>query len=313
MLRRCGVATCTAACHRAGIAFANAGLADDVGQAEPGAERQPCPVTVRCALARGCRAARRGCGRLLAALHVGQAGRCRRPAPSRRALRRRGSARPRRVSAAAVAESGQSHHGSCPQLELGRSLAVGIVRAPCRRRLPTAAATSRRSGHSTSGNSVGPTRPGPPLALSSSASTHLVRRDRDLVDPHADGVVDGVGDRRHDRQQRPLPDLLGAERAVRVGVLDQIEMTSGMSSVVGLLYSSIDGNLCTSAPRASRQPAVDLLFHQRLAQAHVDAALDLAADQRRVDRAADVVRDPDPWDGDPAGARSTSTSTTAAE
>src|SRR5262245_29323515 len=36
---------------------------------------------------------------------------------------------------------------------------------------------------------------------------YFVRRDRDLVDPHTDGVVDRVGDRRHDGEQRPLPDF----------------------------------------------------------------------------------------------------------
>ena len=58
-----------------------------------------------------------------------------------------------------------------------------------------------------------------------------------------------------------------------------------MSSVVGLLYSSIDGNLCTSALRELRRQAAEhLLLHQRLAEAHVDAALDLPARQHRVER-----------------------------
>ncbi len=89
---------------------------------------------------------------------------------------------------------------------------------------------------------------------------------------------------------------------------------SGMSRLVGLLYSSIDGNLCTSALRqARRQPAERLLFHQRFAERHVDAAFDLPARQRRIERAADVVRDPDARHGESSPVSgSTSTSTIAA-
>ena len=48
--------------------------------------------------------------------------------------------------------------------------------------------------------------------------------------------------------------------------------------------------------------AEDLLFHQGLAESHVHAALDLALDQERIDRAPDVVRDPDLVDADQPGA-----------
>src|SRR2546425_66047 len=57
------------------------------------------------------------------------------------------------------------------------------------------------------------------------------------------------------------------------------------------------------ARELGRQPAKDLLFHQRFGKAHVHAALDLPARQHRVDGAADVVRDPDLRHGDPAGLR----------
>src|SRR6266849_915015 len=42
------------------------------------------------------------------------------------------------------------------------------------------------------------------------------RSDGDLIDPHADSVVDGIRDGRHDRQQRALTDFFRAKRAVRI-------------------------------------------------------------------------------------------------
>ena len=46
-----------------------------------------------------------------------------------------------------------------------------------------------------------------------------------------------------------------------------------------------------------------LLLHERFAEAHVHAAFDLAFHEQRVDRASDVVRDPDLVDANQAGAR----------
>src|SRR5689334_12200537 len=45
---------------------------------------------------------------------------------------------------------------------------------------------------------------------------HLVRRDRDFIDSHAKRVMDRVRQRRHHRQQRPLPDFLRAVGGVRI-------------------------------------------------------------------------------------------------
>ena len=39
--------------------------------------------------------------------------------------------------------------------------------------------------------------------------------------------------------------------------------------------------------------AEDLRLHHRLADAHVDRALDLALDEQRVERAPDIMGDPD--------------------
>src|SRR6266513_3684523 len=69
---------------------------------------------------------------------------------------------------------------------------------------------------------------------------------------------------------------------------------TGASSAVGLLYSSNEGNLCKSE-------AERLLFHQRLAQGHVDTALHLADDQHGVVGTADIVSDPDLGDLDFTG------------
>src|SRR5574339_1034727 len=44
----------------------------------------------------------------------------------------------------------------------------------------------------------------------------LVRRDRDLVDAHAERIVNRVRDRGHHRQQRPLPDFFRAVRGVGI-------------------------------------------------------------------------------------------------
>ena len=52
-----------------------------------------------------------------------------------------------------------------------------------------------------------------------------------------------------------------------------------------------------------RQAPERLLFHQRLAQAHVDRAFDLAARQHRIQRASYVVGDPDLRNVDPARRR----------
>src|SRR5437016_9032753 len=50
---------------------------------------------------------------------------------------------------------------------------------------------------------------------------NLVRRNGEFVDTHADGVVDRIRHRRHDRQQRALPGFLRAERAVGIRLLDE--------------------------------------------------------------------------------------------
>ena len=48
----------------------------------------------------------------------------------------------------------------------------------------------------------------------------LLRLDRQILDPHADGVINRVGDRRRDWNERAFADALGAEGAVFVRDLD---------------------------------------------------------------------------------------------
>ena len=92
-------------------------------------------------------------------------------------------------------------------------------------------------------------------------------------------VMDGVEDRRRGRDQRLLADALGAERADRRRVLDQDALdrrhvADGRDQIVVQVLAL----------------AGEELLHQREAEPLRGAALDLAFDQRRIDRAADVVR-----------------------
>ena len=117
---------------------------------------------------------------------------------------------------------------------------------------------------------------------------------RHLVDPHADRVEDRVGQRRDDGKQRPLPHLLRAERTRGIGILDQVRgarwhLVERRALVLQDRRHLVDQRVGAALGQATE----DLLLHHRLAQAHVDTALDLAHGQHRVDAAADVVRDPD--------------------
>ena len=127
------------------------------------------------------------------------------------------------------------------------------------------------------------------LAFFSSAQRldHLLGRDRDLIDPDADRVVHGRADRGRDRQQGALSGLLRAVRPLGIDGLDDERLHLGHVEK------------CRRLVLQHRRPLVEalakrLLFHERLAKTHVDAALDLPFDQQRIDRAADVMGDPDP-------------------
>ena len=107
--------------------------------------------------------------------------------------------RPRRFSTALgrnEAEMRKAHHGR-----------PSVAAFPRRRQREAA------GGQSMAGNAEGRTRGGLPAALASQRLQNLFRCDRHFVDAHADRVVDGVGHRRHHRQQRSLSDFLRAERS----------------------------------------------------------------------------------------------------
>ena len=143
-----------------------------------------------------------------------------------------------------------------------------------------------------------------PGGLCVERAQHLLGRDRHLVDPDTDGVVDRIGDRRHDRQQRALPDFFGAERSARIRILDELSEHLGHVERRRALVLQHRRKLVHQGVRElRRQPAERLFLHQRFAERHVDAAFDLTSDERRIERTADVVRDPDARHMDPAGGR----------
>ena len=116
-------------------------------------------------------------------------------------------------------------------------------------------------------------------SLSRIAAQDARRRRRHLGHQHAGGVADGVEDRRRGRDQHMLAQPLGAERSFRIGNLDQDgldrrHVADGRDQIVVQILGA----------------AGDVFLHQRHADALRDAALDLAFDQQRVDRLADIVR-----------------------
>ena len=124
---------------------------------------------------------------------------------------------------------------------------------------------------------------------------HFLRRDWNFVDPHAERVMDRGANRRWHREQRSLARLLRSVRSLRVVRLHDERLDLG--------HVEERRRLVLQHRRPFVQAlAEDLLFHQGLAESHVHAALDLALDQERIDRAPDVVRDPDLVDADQPGA-----------
>src|SRR2546430_12709876 len=66
---------------------------------------------------------------------------------------------------------------------------------------------------------------------------NFFRSNRNFVDAHPDSVVHGIGNRRHDWQERALPCLLCAEWALRIRFFDQRseEHTSELQSQSNLV------------------------------------------------------------------------------
>src|SRR5438067_2842350 len=118
------------------------------------------------------------------------------------------------------------------------------------------------------------------------AREDLLASDRHVSDPHANGVVDGVGDRRRRRGHRRLADPVRAEHAVLLRVLDQdhSDVPGCVLDAQGLVVQHVGVQRQTG--RRVRQQ----LLGQRGAQRHDHAAFDLLFERKRVDRAANVVR-----------------------
>src|SRR5262249_27233505 len=100
--------------------------------------------------------------------------------------------------------------------------------------------------------------------------------DWHFVDAHADPVGHRVRAGRHHRQQRSLADFLGAERSLRIGMLDELGEYFGHVEGRRTLVLEHRRKLVDEGVREPRrEPAEFLLFHQRLAERHIDTSLDL--------------------------------------
>src|SRR5438552_8232480 len=64
---------------------------------------------------------------------------------------------------------------------------------------------------------------------------NFFRSDGNLINPHTDGVVDGVGDCGHDREKRTLTDFFRSIRAARFRSSDNSVKTSGNTKGGGAL------------------------------------------------------------------------------
>src|SRR5260370_75359 len=127
------------------------------------------------------------------------------------------------------------------------------------------------------------------------------RSDGDFITPHSDSIVDSIGDRRHDREKRTLTHFLRSKRAAGIRFLDQLGDHFGHIERGGALVLQDRRKLVHQRMRKFLGKAGELrLFHEGIAEPYVDAAFDLAAHQRRVQRASDVVRNPYLRNGDPA-------------
>src|SRR5215469_3845366 len=126
--------------------------------------------------------------------------------------------------------------------------------------------------------------------------------DRDFVDSYAYGVVDGVRHRRHDWQKRTLANFLCPEWTSRIRLLHQLcDDFRHIQRSGTFVFQDRREFVHERVREAFREPAKFLLFHQGFAEAHVNAALHLAAYQRGVERATDIVRNPNLGNSDPSG------------
>src|SRR5439155_1159916 len=117
-------------------------------------------------------------------------------------------------------------------------------------------------------------------------SQNFIRRDRNFMDPDSDRVVNGVRHRRYDRQERPLTGFFRAVGSFRIVGFDQNRFDLGGLQRRRALVLQDGWNLVQTVF------AEDLLFHQRLAESHINAAFGLTFHEQRIERTSTVVSDP---------------------
>src|SRR5262249_26524942 len=123
---------------------------------------------------------------------------------------------------------------------------------------------------------------------------YAVRRHRQRVEAHPDGIGNGIGQRGQEGRKRAFARLLGAKRAVRIVALDDTDLDRR-----GIL----DGGYAIVEHIAGHEQALVIpgFLAHRLAHAHPYRSLHLALDREPIDRPAAVVRDPHLVDVDHAG------------
>src|SRR5712692_1287954 len=135
-----------------------------------------------------------------------------------------------------------------------------------------------------------------PLGFLAQRFQNFLRCDRNFIDAYAHSIVNRVGDGWRNWQQWPLPYLLSTKWPVGIGIFDQISLDVAHLHRRWALVFEHRRKLVHDVAIA----AISHLFHKDFAEPHVDAAFDLAQHQHRIDRFADVMRDPDALDGDDA-------------
>jgi len=123
---------------------------------------------------------------------------------------------------------------------------------------------------------------------------HALGGDRQRRRTAADGVFDRGGERRQEASERTFAGFLGAEGAVGIQALDDVDFDLGRFGHRRHAVVEQVGDLVQAVG------LVGSLLGQRLAHAHPHRALDLAFDRHRVDREAAVECGPHLLDGDRA-------------
>src|SRR3954463_4303285 len=122
------------------------------------------------------------------------------------------------------------------------------------------------------------------LALGLDRGEHTLGVRGHLGHPDTDGVVNRVGNRRRLRVVRHLADRLRTERPVLGRVLDD-----HVVDLREVLHRGPEIRAELAAAKLGRRVVRIALLGQPEPKAHDRAALDLPFDERRVDRAADVI------------------------